>query len=57
VFRWAEAEAALGAAFEAGAIAALDPPGCDMISDIHGGGEYRAHLVKVMAGRAVTAAR
>jgi carbon-monoxide dehydrogenase medium subunit len=29
----------------------------DMISDIHGSGDYRAHLVKVMTGRAVTAAR
>jgi carbon-monoxide dehydrogenase medium subunit len=57
VFRWAEAEAALGGDFEAGALAALDPPGGDMISDLHGSGDYRAHLVKVMTGRAVTAAR
>jgi carbon-monoxide dehydrogenase medium subunit len=27
-----------------------------MISDLHGSGEYRAHLVKVMTGRAVAAA-
>jgi carbon-monoxide dehydrogenase medium subunit len=57
VFRWAEAEAALGAAFEAGALDALAPPGGDMISDIHGSGDYRAHLVKVMTRRAVTGAR
>jgi len=27
-----------------------------MINDLHGSGAYRAHLVKVMTGRAVTAA-
>ncbi len=56
VFRWAEAEAALSADFSAGALAGLAVPGGDMISDLHGSGEYRAHLVKVMTGRAVTAA-
>jgi carbon-monoxide dehydrogenase medium subunit len=29
----------------------------DMISDLHGTADYRANLVKVMTGRAVTAAR
>ncbi|MEM0908918.1 MAG: carbon monoxide dehydrogenase, partial [Pseudomonadota bacterium] len=33
---------------------AVDPE--DMLSDIHGSAEYRAHLVTVLAGRAVTAA-
>jgi len=56
VFRWTEAEAALSAEFSAGAIAGLAVPGGDMISDLHGSGDYRAHLVKVMTGRAVTAA-
>jgi carbon-monoxide dehydrogenase medium subunit len=31
-------------------------PAGDMISDLHGTAEYRAHLVKVMTGRAVAAA-
>ena len=56
VFRWAEAEAALGADFSAGAVDGLDPPGGDMISDLHGSGEYRAHLAKVLTKRAVSAA-
>ena len=56
VFRWAEAEDALSAAFEPGALDGLAPPDGDMISDIHGAGDYRAHLVKVMTGRAVAGA-
>jgi carbon-monoxide dehydrogenase medium subunit len=56
VFRWTEAEAALSTDFSAGAIAGLAVPDGDMISDLHGSGDYRAHLVKVMTGRAVTAA-
>jgi carbon-monoxide dehydrogenase medium subunit len=56
VFRWTEAEAALSANFSATAIAGLsvDPDG--MIEDLHGSGAYRAHLVKVLTGRAVSAA-
>lgn len=57
VFRWAEAEAALSADFSADALANLNLSGDSMISDLHGSGDYRAHLVKVMTGRAVTAAR
>ena len=56
VFRWAEAEAALSADFAKGAIDALSPPKGDMIADLHGSADYRAHLVKVMTGRAVAAA-
>jgi carbon-monoxide dehydrogenase medium subunit len=56
VFRWTEAEKALSANFSAGAIAALSVDGSNMISDLHGSGDYRAHLVKVLTGRAVTAA-
>jgi len=56
VFRWAEAEAALAADFSAGALADLSVDPANMIGDLHGTPEYRAHLVKVMTGRAVTAA-
>lgn len=56
VFRWEEAEAALAKDFSAEAVEALAPPPAeDMISDIHGGGDYRAHLVKVMTKRALAA--
>lgn len=55
VFRWSEAEAALSANFSADAVPAA--PGADgMISDLHGTGAYRAHLVAVMTKRAVAAA-
>ncbi|MFN3723927.1 MAG: FAD binding domain-containing protein [Paracoccaceae bacterium] len=57
VFRWAEAEAALSADFSASAIAGLTASSDDMISDLHGSAAYRANLVKVLTGRAVTAAR
>lgn len=57
VFRWAEAEAALSAQFDADAIAGLSHPADGMISDLHGTPEYRAHLVRVMAQRAVRAAQ
>lgn len=53
VFRWAEAEAALSANFSADALADLSLDGDGMIADLHGSGAYRAHLVKVMTGRAV----
>lgn len=57
VFRWTEAETALSANFAAGALDALaPPPAAEMISDLHGDGRYRAHLAKVMTGRAVAAA-
>jgi aerobic carbon-monoxide dehydrogenase medium subunit len=56
VFRWAEAEATLSDNFTAGALADLTVPAEGMIADIHGSAAYRAHLVKVMTGRAVTAA-
>jgi len=53
VFRWTEAEAALSASFDAGAIAGLSSDSSGMISDLHGGADYRAHLVGVMTARAV----
>lgn len=54
VFRWKEAEEALATNFSADAISGLSMPSDDMISDLHGSAEYRAHLVKVLTGRAVT---
>ena len=56
VFRWSQAEAALGQSFSPDAIAALDPPDTDLIGDIHASAQYRAHLIKVMTRRAVAAA-
>ncbi|MBP0482888.1 FAD binding domain-containing protein [Sagittula salina] len=57
VFRWSEAEAALAGDFSAGAVEGLAAPsGADMISDLHGSGDYRAHLVKVLTKRAVAKA-
>ena len=56
VFRWSEAEAALSADFSVGATDGLSLSGDDMISDLHGTGDYRAHLVGVMTKRAVAAA-
>ncbi|KQB97759.1 carbon monoxide dehydrogenase [Loktanella sp. 1ANDIMAR09] len=56
VFRWHEAEAALSADFSAAALEGLTVSADEMIADLHGSPEYRAHLIKVMTGRAVTAA-
>jgi carbon-monoxide dehydrogenase medium subunit len=53
VFRWKEAEEALAGNFSADAISGLSVPSDDMISDLHGSAEYRAHLTKVLTGRAV----
>lgn len=56
VFRWTEAETALSANFSASALDGLSVSPDNMIADLHGSPTYRAHLVKVMTGRAVTAA-
>ena len=56
VFRWKEAEAALARDFRAAAITGLKVSAKDLINDLHGSAEYRANLVKVLTGRAVTAA-
>ena len=56
VFRWSEAEAALDKDFSAGALDGLAASPEGMIGDIHGGPDYRAHLIGVMTRRAVAAA-
>ena len=56
VFRWKAAEAALAGNFSASALAGLTVDSTDMISDLHGTAAYRANLVMVMTGRAVSAA-
>ncbi|MBO9477752.1 xanthine dehydrogenase family protein subunit M [Shimia sp. R11_0] len=56
VFRWSEAETALSTNFTADAIAELTLSEDGMISDLHGTGAYRAHLVGVLTRRAVAAA-
>jgi len=57
VFRLKDAEAALSKTFDPSALdgVTLSPDGLN--SDIHASAEYRAHLVMVMAKRAVAAAR
>jgi len=56
VFRWTEAESALSDGFSAAAVKGLKASADDMIADLHGSAEYRAHLVGVMTARAVAAA-
>jgi carbon-monoxide dehydrogenase medium subunit len=53
VFRWKEAEAALGKNFSKAAIAALTMKADGLNEDIHAPAAYRANLVKVMCERAV----
>jgi carbon-monoxide dehydrogenase medium subunit len=56
VFRVKEMEDKLAASFTPDAIASVKVPANGLNADIHGSAEYRAHLVAVMAGRAVAAA-
>lgn len=56
VHRWGAAEAALSANFSADALEGLSVGADGMISDLHGSGAYRAHLVAVLTKRAVAAA-
>ena len=53
VFRQPEMEAALAANWSPDAVAGIRQSPDDLLSDIHGGAEYRAHLVTVMAKRAL----
>jgi carbon-monoxide dehydrogenase medium subunit len=53
VFRLKDAETALSANFSAGALAGVKVDPAGMMSDIHAAADYRAHLVAVMARRAV----
>ncbi len=55
-FRVAAMEQALSGNFSPDAVANISVPADDLNSDIHGSAEYRAHLVTVMAKRAVAAA-
>ncbi len=55
VFRWSEAETALNKEFRSDALMDLNINAMNMIGDLHGTKEYRAHLVKVMTRRAINA--
>jgi len=55
VFRQKDMEAALAKSFTPEAVAAIKQPASGLNSDIHASAEYRAHLVNVMARRAVAA--
>ena len=52
-----KAEDALAKNFSADAIKDIKVPSDGLNADIHGSAEYRAHLVNVMAQRAVAAAK
>jgi aerobic carbon-monoxide dehydrogenase medium subunit len=54
-FRWVEAENTLARDFSAKALDNLKVAADGLNSDIHASAEYRAHLIKVMAKRAVDA--
>ena len=56
VFRVAEMETALTSSFSSDALTGIQMPEDDLNSDIHAGADYRAHLMTVMAKRAVAAA-
>ena len=56
MFRVPAMESALAKSFSADAIKGIEVDADGLNSDIHASAEYRAHLVKVMAARAVKAA-
>ena len=56
VFRQSEMEQALAGGWNADAVAAVKVSSSDLNEDIHAGADYRAHLIGVMAKRAVAAA-
>jgi len=53
-FRATAIEAALGKSFSADALDGLSMDAADLNDDLHASSEYRAHLIGVMAGRAVS---
>jgi carbon-monoxide dehydrogenase medium subunit len=57
VFRATSIEAALATNFTVEAAESVAVSADGMNADMHGSAEYRAHLVPVLAGRAVAAAR
>jgi aerobic carbon-monoxide dehydrogenase medium subunit len=57
VFRVAAMEAALSNDFSAAALNGISVPSKDLNSDLHASAEYRAHLITVMAKRAVDKAK
>jgi carbon-monoxide dehydrogenase medium subunit len=57
VFRVKEMETALAKDWSAKAIEGIKVPPKNMIADLHGTAEYRAHLIGVMARRAVAGAK
>ena len=56
VFRAGEIESALSGSWSADAAKGVKMSDDDLNSDIHASAEYRAHLISVMASRAVDAA-
>jgi carbon-monoxide dehydrogenase medium subunit len=56
VFRVPDMEKALASNWSADAIASIKVPAAGLSSDLHASAEYRAHLIGVMAMRAVAAA-
>jgi carbon-monoxide dehydrogenase medium subunit len=56
VFRASDIESALSGNWSADAAKAVKMSDTDLNTDIHASAEYRAHLISVMASRAVTAA-
>jgi carbon-monoxide dehydrogenase medium subunit len=57
VFRVPEMEAALGKSFKASALDGIAVKAKGLNADLHASAEYRAHLITVMAKRAVEAAK
>ena len=57
VFRVPEMESALSGSFTADAIAKVAVPADNLNTDIHASAEYRAHLITVLARRAVAACK